>query len=79
MIYSDEIVRQVWERARVIFGFDPDKYRKDKYDKWIIRSEYGNRLSKLGWEIGPDDPRKGNEPENLIPLQWENYAALYDK
>lgn len=74
--WSDEIIKLVWEKGRIIPGFNPDKYRKDccgawmQYDKFGYISENG-----VGWEIDHVKPvSKGGTDElsNLQPLQWQN-------
>lgn len=40
------------------------------------RGQYGNRESKLGWEIHHIDGNPNNNAySNLDPLQWENNAS----
>jgi hypothetical protein len=51
---------------------DPDEYRKDEYDIWIIRSAYCDRSSGFGWEIEKIDPNGGNIISNLRPVHWRN-------
>jgi hypothetical protein len=75
MNFSEKIVNEVWEKARVIHGFDADKFRTDKFGEWILKSQYGNRLSEFGWKIDLDDPAKGYELDNLIPVQWKHNLA----
>ena len=49
--YSEQLVQAVWEKGRTIPNYDADKYRQDDCGAWMIRSEYGNRNNKYGWEI----------------------------
>lgn len=69
-------IRQVWEKARAIDGYDPSKYRKDECGAWIAFEQYGKRNKlNLGWEIDHITPQsKGGSDmiSNLRPLHWEN-------
>jgi hypothetical protein len=52
MTYLDEVTkRRVWEKGRVIPGFDPAIWRWDDYGSVIRWDEYGDRNSEHGWEI----------------------------
>ena len=73
-----EIIDQVWEKALKIEGFNPVLIRKDCCGAWIMKSEYGNRNSKFGWEVDHVFPQaKGGDDQldNLRPMQWENNDA----
>jgi hypothetical protein len=39
-----------WHRAVEIPGFDPARYRKDRFGRWIAWAEYG-QYTMYGWEI----------------------------
>ena len=70
--WTDEMIQDVWEKGKIVSGYDKDKYRKDQCDAWIQRDKYGDRTSNFGWEI--DHISSGGEDilSNLGPLQWEN-------
>lgn len=74
-------MKDVWEKASRVKGFDPDLIRKDCCGALILKSEFGNRNSKFGWEIDHVYPlsRGGdNDIVNLRPMQWENNVAKGD-
>ena len=71
-------IQAVWKKGRTIPDYDSSKYRKDQCGAWIIRSKYGNRNSKYGWEIDhitPESEGGSDSLYNLRPLEWENNMA----
>lgn len=78
IMFSDEIIDQIWEKGRIVEGFDPATIRKDACGAWILRNQYGMTNSDYGWVIdhvyptflGGDD-----NPENLRPMQWKNNVS----
>lgn len=74
-MYSDELIDKIWEKGRVVEGFDPATFRKDACGAWILRNQYDMKNSDYGWVVdhvyptflGGDDAE-----ENLRPMQWEN-------
>ena len=76
--WNESTIQAVWEKGRVVSGYDPDKFRQDACTAWMSRAEYGNRDSTLGWEVDHIDPSGGNYLSNLQPLQWENNVAKGD-
>lgn len=76
--FSESIIQAVWNKGEIVSNFDPSEYRKDKCGALIVRSEYGDRDSKNGWEIDHIDPNGSDNLDNLQPLQWENNVAKSD-
>lgn len=81
MSFSEKIIQEVWEKATKVASYDPNKYRKDQCEAWIIRESYGNRNSNYGWEIDHITTKSndcGDELSNLRPLHWENNLKKSD-
>ena len=70
--FTEEIVKLVWEKGKLIPGFDENVYRKDDFGTWIFHIAYNNRSSTFGWEIDRIDSNGGDEIDNLRPIQWQN-------
>ena len=66
-----------WTRALVVNGYDPFRYRKDRYGSWIEWTEYG-KTTQYGWEVDHVHPISllGSDHEaNLQALHWRNNRA----
>jgi len=72
MEFTDEMVQKAWEKGNTVTDFNPDQFRIDDFGTWIMRAEYGNRLSGFGWKIVRIDPKGGDDINNLKPVQWGN-------
>jgi hypothetical protein len=77
MSFSEEIIQKVWEKAKIAYNNDPDIYRKDVFNAWIKRDQYGmtRHEKSYGWTIDqmiPDHEGGTMDLSNLRPLQWEN-------
>lgn len=84
--FNQEIIQLVWQKARIVPGYDPTQFRKDACGAWITRDKYGDTTNNFGWVIDHICPRsvleQHNVPEtaindiiNLQPLQWANDAS----
>lgn len=78
MDFDEETTNKVWNKGKIISGYDSHKWRKDACNAWMDRSKYGNRESKLGWEIDHINPNGSDDLSNLQPLQWENNVSKGD-
>ncbi len=68
-----ELLREVWENAKPITGFDPTQWRQDMRGAFMCYDEHDNQESRFGWEIGrilSTDLGGTNDPKNLQPLNW---------
>lgn len=72
--YTDELIEQLWNKAKSIDGYDSKRWRQDFAGAWIQKDQYGIQ-SDFGWEIDHMKPRifgGSDEISNLNPIQWEN-------
>ena len=86
---DENVIAEVWIRARVVDGVDASLYRKDPCGAWIARNKYGISDSKLGWEVDHVIPKSILEfqgvpeedidnPLNLRAMQWQNNVSKAD-
>jgi hypothetical protein len=68
---------QVWEKGRVVFGYDAREWRMDSQESWMRYSEYG-QTTMYGWEIDHILPNGPDELWNLQPLFWRNNRRKSD-
>jgi hypothetical protein len=73
--FTDEKIQAVWSKGRATTSNDPNVWRKDQCDAWIMRNQYGNRDSNWGWKIDHINPDGGDNLSNLRPLHWKNNLA----
>lgn len=78
--YTDIFIEQIWNKANIIEGYNPDCWRQDFAGAWIKKDQYGIQ-SNYGWEINHRKPIKHGGTDdffNLIPLHWENNRKKSD-
>lgn len=81
MAFTDDIIKQVWDKATKVQGFDPNIFRKDPCGAWIIFNKYGLRDNSFGWEIDHVFPKsQGGDDDirNLRAMHWRNNESKGD-
>jgi len=78
--WTESVKKEVWEKAEIVKGHNPDVYRKDLAGAWIKWSEFGNCKRELGFgwvvdHINPVDNDGSCHIRNLQPMQWRNNEA----
>jgi hypothetical protein len=76
--WTENMIKDVWEKGEVVANHDSSKWRKDQCQAWILWDEYGNRDSQYGWEIDHISPGGEDILSNLRPLQWQNNVDKSD-
>ncbi len=80
--WTQDEIKFVWQKGRVIPDFNPDVWRWDICGKVMKFSDHGNRNSEHGWEIDHINPVSNGGLDylsNLQPLNWKNNAEKSDK
>jgi hypothetical protein len=72
MKYGEQIIQQVWEKARASGQVDSNLWREDECGAWIRREDYGKTDSEFGWKILNVTPGAPDTPENLRPFHLIN-------
>jgi len=70
--------REIFNKSFIIWGEDPEEYRRDIYGNIIAFSEYGYR-SDYGWHVDHIHPKSldgSNLLCNLQPLHWRTNISL---
>lgn len=73
-MFSEEIINQVWNKARIEPGYNPNIWRKDFAGAWIRYDYYGKTI-EYGWEIDHLRPLiiGGTDSlNNLNAIHWRN-------
>ncbi|MFM5297229.1 HNH endonuclease signature motif containing protein [Aeromonas veronii] len=76
MSFSQTDIDNVWNKLNQDSAGNEEKgFRKDQCSAWILKSAYGKRHSKYGWEIDHITPKSNggtDELSNLRALHWKN-------
>jgi len=75
MTFTEDQIRIVWDRARIIDGTDKNLFRQDACGAWIRWDKYGDRDSQYGWEVDHIYPLSlgGDDSDcNLRALHCQN-------
>ncbi|HEX8874570.1 MAG TPA: hypothetical protein VF780_08070 [Nitrosospira sp.] len=72
MEYSEQLIQQVWEKARVTTDINADQWREDECGAWIARQHYRDTGSSFGWKIVNVSAGGPDTPENLRPFHHRN-------
>lgn len=78
MTYNDETLEKIWNKGSIVFGKDPDKYRKDVNGNLMFRSSYG-KYSKMGWNVDHKKAKANGGSDSLRNLQPMNSRANSSK
>lgn len=73
-MFNEQTILEVWEKATVVDGYNPNLWRQDFAGAWIRRDAYGTTMN-FGWEIDHLLPvSKGGSDSlgNLNALHWKN-------
>ena len=75
MSFTPNIIQQVWNKAKIVDGYNPEIFRKDPCGAWIIRNKYGATDNPYGWVIDHVYPKflgGDDNLRNLRAMHWRN-------
>lgn len=78
--FTQEKIDAAWNKAKIVEGQNPDKYRQDSAGAWMQRDKYGKE-ENFGWEVDHMFPKSlgGDENvSNIQALQWQNNRMKAD-
>lgn len=86
MCSAIDLINEVWNKGKIIPGYDSDKFRQDPCGAWIAKSKYGDSSSNYGWVFDRTLPRsKANKNleiidmiDNLRPMHYANNVSKGD-
>ena len=73
-MFNEQIIQQVWDKATIVDGYNPNLWRQDFAGAWIRRDSYGTTMN-FGWEIDHLHPVSiggGDNIGNLSPIHCRN-------
>lgn len=79
--YTAQQKIDVWNKARIVQGYNSAYVRADACGALIEWGRYGDITSRYGWEIDHIMPKSLGGADvitNLQPLQWQNNRAKGD-
>lgn len=80
MVLLEDIINEVWDKARKVDGLDERMYRKDACGALIMRDKYGKN-NPYGWVIDHIYPKSlggDDNINNLRALHYKNNASKRD-
>ncbi len=72
MDFSEQLIQQVWEKARANGDVDVNEWREDECGAWIRRTDFGKTDSDFAWRIVNVSAGGPDTVDNLRPLHIEN-------
>ena len=75
MGYNEQLIQQVWEKARASADINAELWREDECGAWINRRHYGDGVSDFGWKIVNVT---AGEPDTLENLRAFHHRNAYD-
>jgi hypothetical protein len=75
MEYNEELVQQVWEKARANSDVPMTQWREDECGAWIGREHYGDTDSQFGWVILNVS---AGRPDSIEHLRAFHHRNSYD-
>jgi len=78
--FTDDKIKTVWQNAKTVDNFDPNKFRQDVCGAWMAWDNYGKETA-IGWEVDHVLPvSKGgtDHTDNLRAMHWQNNRSKAD-
>jgi len=78
--FTDDKIKTVWQNAKTVDNFDPNKFRQDVCGAWMAWDNYAKETA-IGWEVDHVLPvSKGgtDHTDNLRAMHWQNNRSKAD-